>query len=113
MDEARNVRLSDREKSEYGVQTFPMPTLDEAKKIAVLRLGVTDDTRISVMGDDDLDLNLSSEDYEKAFKIITEKRAKNILKSEGADKNEMLDALGLDHGASLEDVVSSLSGNIS
>ena len=112
MDEARNIRLSDPEKSEYGVQTFPMPTLDEAKKIAVLRLGVTDDTRISVMGDDDLDLNLSSEDYEKAFKIITEKRAKNILKSEDADKNEMLDALGLSHDASLEDVKSALSGDI-
>lgn len=106
--EANSVRLSPQEQSQYHVSEFPKLTDEEAKKIAVLRLGITDDNRVN-----NVILPLSPKNYERAFQIITEKRAKNILKSEDADKNEMLDALGLDHDASLEDVVSSLSGNIS
>ncbi len=114
VEESKHVELTNREKSQYHIRKFPVVTIDEAKKVAVLRLGI-DNSSISFddSDSDELGENLTPDDYERAFKIITEKRAKNILKSEGADKNEMLDALGLDHDASLEDVVSSLSGNIS
>lgn len=71
----------------------------EAKKIAVMRLGVEvpeDETEIG------------SKVYDKLFEKITEKRAKNILLSEDKEKKKMLAALGLDEDAALEDVVASL-----
>ena len=75
---------------------------NEIKIVLLMRLGVDIPDQVNA---------ITNEEIDEAFEKLTEKRAKNILKSKDADKNEMLDALGLDHDASLEDVVSSLSGN--
>ena len=102
--EAEGVKLTDEEKAKYGITDLSNITLDEAKIIAVMRLGVE-------IRDTDA-YGLSSEGYEEAFKILTEKRAKNILKSEDADKHNMLNALGLSDDATLEDVKAALGGDI-
>ena len=74
----------------------------EARIIALGRLGVEIDTEKE---------DESSEYKDKAFQKLTEKRARNILKSSGEEKKEMLETLGLDEDARFEDVVSALSAD--
>ena len=74
-------------------------TNEEAKRAAIMRLGVDlpDSTE-----------KISDDAYDAAFKKLTEKRANNILRSSGEEKEEMLAMLGLDKDATFEDVYSAL-----
>ena len=77
-------------------------TDDEAKRIALMRLGID-------IPDDTTDI--PDKAYEMAFDKLTEKRANNIMKSGKEEKEAMLTTLGLDKDASLEDVIAVLKGN--
>ena len=99
-EQAAAMLLDRAESRDLGSQGKTLSD-DEAKRIALLRLGVDVDEHSD---------NLTDANYNEAFKKITEKRAKNILKARDADKTEMLNKLGLDPDATLEDVTSALSG---
>ena len=101
-DEAANVGLDDAEKAAVGEATLNL-TDSEAKNVAIMRLGIN-------LPDETRDIK-KLESKVEVFKKITEKRAKNILLSDPAEKKKMLDALGLDEDAALEDVERALSGD--
>ncbi len=99
-EEAKRVSLNDIEKEAVGEDTLDL-TDDEARTIAIMRLGVD-------LPDKKSDLSKLKHDS-AVFQKITEKRAKNILLSEPEEKKAMLTSLGLDEDAALEDVVRALS----
>ena len=99
-EEADQVSLSDLEKQAIRANKLSL-TDNEARTIAIMRLGVA-------IPEDTSDLSALKHKSE-LFQKITEKRAKNILMSEPAEKKAMLTALGLDEDAALEDVVKALS----
>ena len=99
--QAAQMELNNGERRQLGARGVDLSD-EEAKRIAMLRLGVD-------IPDDEV--TISSEKMDEAFKKLTEKRANNILKASGDEKNQMLTALGLDHDARFEDVVSALSAD--
>ena len=98
--EADSVRLDDTEKEAVGADKLNL-TDDEARTIAIMRLGVA-------LPDKTSDLSKLKHDS-AVFQKITEKRAKNILMSEPKEKKAMLKSLGLDQDAAFEDVVRALT----
>ena len=55
------------------------------------------------------DAPLTPDAYDEVFKLLVRKRANNIMQSSDKDRNEMLDALGLDHDAGIEDVEAAIN----
>ena len=97
-----NMRFSNGEMGALGNSGKTLSD-DEAKIVAVIRLG------IDVPNDSD---SIAPSMIDEAFEKLTEKRAKNILRSDDASRNRILIALGFDNpdNATLEDVISALSG---
>lgn len=99
--QAEQMTLDNGERRQLGAKGATLSD-DEAKRIALLRLGVD-------IPDDEV--TISAENMDEAFKKLTEKRANNILKADTGSKEEMLTALGLDTSARFEDVVAALSAD--
>lgn len=103
-EQARDMTLSKGEERALGNEGRELSD-EEAKKIALLRLVAKTD-----LDGDSAHSPVSSETYKKAFDILTEKRANNILRSSKTEKDSMLNALGLEPSAAFEEVVSALKG---
>ncbi|MCR4779605.1 MAG: hypothetical protein K5876_00770 [Ruminiclostridium sp.] len=99
--QAEQMTLDNGERRQLGANGVTLSD-DEAKRIALLRLGVE-------IPDDEV--TISAESMDEAFKKLTEKRANNILKADKGAKDQMLTALGLDTDARFEDVVAALSAD--
>ena len=99
-DQAQSMTLSESEERALGDKGRKL-SLSETWAVAVARLGVDVPIENDAFTDDV---------YEQAFQKISEKRANNILQSSEKEKNQMLDALGLDHDAHFEEVVAALGG---
>lgn len=100
-EQATQMELGEGDEAKLGAHGRTLSD-DEAKRIAIMRLGV------DIPDSSD---NISDEAYDQAFRKLTEKRANNILKSSGNEKTNMLGALGLDNDATFEDVVAALEAS--
>ena len=97
-EQASAMQLDGDDEANLGARGKTI-TNEEAKRAAIMRLGVDLPDSSEKIPDDA---------YDAAFKKLTEKRANNILRSSGEEKEEMLAMLGLDKDATFEDVYSAL-----
>ncbi len=77
-------------------------TDNEADRIAIARLGI--DLAIT-------DDNIDEETRMQAFSKLNMKRANNIMNSSERDREDMIKALGLDEGATVDEVAAALTGD--
>ena len=110
--QAKEMQLDRRESDSLGDEGKTLSD-SEAKIIAIKRLakktGVSDPAFRKLTFRQSDDAVIPDELYEAIFKILVKKRAKNIMNAEPGKKTEMLDTLGLDHNAGIEDIESALS----
>ena len=97
-EQASAMQLDGDDEANLGARGKTI-TNEEAKRAAIMRLGVDLPDSSEKIPDDA---------YDAAFKKLTEKRANNILRSSGEEKEAMLAMLGLDKDATFEDVYSAL-----
>ena len=100
--EASGMDLKASEEAALGREKGKNITDDEAKRIALMRLGIDIPDEMT---------DIPAKAYDMAFEKLTEKRANNIMKAGEAEKGAMLSMLGLEKDASFEDVVAVLKGD--
>ena len=108
--EAASIQFTDEERDALG-EGGDVLSKEEAQRIAVMRLGINDRSLWEkIRGKQkETDAPLTPDAYDEVFKLLVRKRANNIMQSSDKDRNEMLDALGLDHDAGIEDVEAAIN----
>ena len=100
--EQADIATTDTDDGNNGMSRGTAITIEEAKRIAILRLGVNVDSNA--------DINSSSV-RDEVFKAITTKRANYIWNANQADKDNMLRDLGLPTTATFDEIYNVLSGD--
>lgn len=110
--EAPDVALTQRQEEALGA-TGRAISDHEAKMLAVMRLGSNPKYKKNGLWEKirgkNISEELTDEIYDAVFDVLLEKRANNIMQSSDKEKRAMFQALGLDDGASLEDVKAALN----
>ena len=108
--EAASIQFTEEEIAALG-RSGDVLSDTEAKRLAVMRLGVRDRSLWEkIRGKQkEADSPLTGDAYDAVFNMLVKKRANNIMQSGEKERNEMLDALGLDHDAGIEDVEAAIN----